>query len=444
MPTRRLLPTRQLRRVPRGAPDPPLSGRLVDVLAADQTALVRPPIVVVGIGADGWGGLHPASVEALESAAVVLGSQRQLDLVRGHVRVCRPWPSPMLPAVTGLLDSYPDGLVAVLASGDPMLYGIGVTLVGRFGTKRVRVLPHVSSASLACARLGWASADTAVVSAVDRPLNQLVRELAPGRRVLVLVSEADAVARVAALLTAQGYGPSELTVLAELGGPKESMASEVASRWGQRPNPRLAIVAVCSQLEAGAAARSIAPGLPDEEFRTDGVMTKREIRALTLAALGPVPGELLWDIGAGSGTIAVEWSRLHVSCSAVAVEPRADRRALIAANADALGAPRVQVVAGSAPDVLAGLEPPDAVFVGGGLTSPGVLEGCLESLRNGARLVANSVTLESEAVLTSWHARLGGRLSRIAVSHAEPVGSLHAFRSALPVTQWSFTKGASP
>ncbi len=396
-------------------------------------------MTVVGIGADGWAGLPEPSRRALASADVLMGSARQLALVPGPAERV-PWPSPLLPALPGLLDRHRDRGVCVLASGDPMFFGLGATLHRLLGHDGIRVLPHVSSVSLACARLGWPVDEVAVVSAVGRPLERVHPMLAPDRRLLVLSPDGSTPAALAALLTARGYGPSELTVLARLGGPDEHALSGTASTWSTDPVDALHIVAVRCRPEPDAPLLPTVPGLPDAAYATDGQLTKRDVRAITLARLAPVPGQLLWDVGAGSGSVGIEWLRSHPSCRAVAVECRADRAERVEANARALGAPGLRVVRGEAPGALAGLPAPDAVFVGGGLTAPGLVEACWAALPAGGRLVANAVTVESEAVLARWYAKVGGELTRIALSRAEPLGGFAGWRAAAPVTQWTVVK----
>jgi precorrin-6B C5,15-methyltransferase / cobalt-precorrin-6B C5,C15-methyltransferase len=398
------------------------------------------PLVVVGIGADGWAGLAPASRAEVEKAEVLLGSARQLDLVPPSVPAQRvPWPSPLSEALPRVIEEHTGRAVVVLASGDPMLSGIGTTLTRLLGLDAVRVLPAPSSVSLACARLGWAVEETPVVTLVGRPLELLLPHVQPGRRLLVLGSDGGTPAQVAALLAARGYGQSRLTVLGALGGPDEQVRTGTAATWSQ-PAPALAVTAIECRLDPGATPLPTTPGLPDDVYESDGQLTKSEVRAITLARLAPLPGRLLWDVGAGSGSIGIEWMRTHPSCRAVAVEGSAERAERITRNATRLGVPHLRVVRGRAPEALAGLPAPDAVFVGGGLTTPGLLEACWAALPAGGRLVANAVTVEGEAVLGAWHARAGGELVRVAVQRAEPVGSFTGWRPAMPVTIWSVVK----
>lgn len=398
------------------------------------------PVVVVGIGADGWDGLPAASRVEVERAGVLFGSARQLALVPPTVEVERvPWPSPLSESLPRLVEQFADRAVVVLASGDPMLSGIGTTLTRLLGHERVRVLPVPSSVSLACARLGWAVEDTTVVPLVGRPVELLHPHVQPGRRLLVLGSDGGTPGQVAALLTGRGFGASALTVLGDLGGPAESTAFGTAADWSHA-SPALAVTAVECSADPGTVPLPTTPGLPDEAYESDGQLTKADVRAVTLARLAPVPGGLLWDVGAGAGSIGIEWMRVHPASRAVAVESSPERAERIGRNAHRLGVPSLDVVTGRAPEALEGLPRPDAVFIGGGLTVPGLPEACWGALPSGGRLVANAVTVESEAVLAGWFGRVGGDLVRIGVQHAEPVGRFTGWRPAMPVTIWSVRK----
>ncbi|MCU1656064.1 MAG: precorrin-6y C5,15-methyltransferase (decarboxylating), CbiE subunit [Pseudonocardiales bacterium] len=408
-----------------------------------EPATPEPLVTVVGVGADGWAGLPGPSREALLTAGVVVGSERQLALLGGAVGAERvPWPTPLLPALQGILQSHRGSGLVVLASGDPMFFGIGASIVRRLGPAAVRVLPHPSAVSLACARLGWPVQDVDVVSLVGRPLETIHPAVQPGRRLLVLVSDADGAAEISSLLRERGYGPSAVTVLEQLGGPAERVVRGTAATaaTAHAPHDPLAVLAIECVAEPATVPLPRSPGLPDDEFDSDGQLTKREVRAVSIAALAPVPGQLLWDVGAGSGSVGIEWMRTHPACRAVAIEPRADRRERIARNARTLGVPALTIVDGAAPAALRGLPAPDAIFVGGGVSGAGVLDACVAALRPGGRLVANAVTVQAEGVLAAWHARLGGTLVRIAIQRAAPVGSFTGWRPALPVTQWSYLR----
>jgi precorrin-6Y C5,15-methyltransferase (decarboxylating) len=414
---------------------------LASCQTAEVVSITVPPVVVtvVGIGADGWAGLSPDARAAVSQAQVLIGSARQLALCESNaVRVT--WPSPMLPAIPSLLAEHAGRRVCVLASGDPMFYGVGSILVRLVGRAGLRVIPHVSSVSLACARLGWAVEEVEVLSLVGRPIDTLRLAVRPDRRLIVLSADGETPARVAELLREQGFGLSTMTVFEELGGPGETRRDGTAASWRPRPAGALNLVAVECRAASGVVVLGRGPGLPDRAYEHDGQLTKREVRAITLAVLGPLPGELLWDVGAGSGSIGIEWMRADPSCRAIAIEPVADRAERIARNAGSLGVPGLEVVVGKAPEALAGLPPPDAIFIGGGLTGDGVVEACWAALPAGGRLMANAVTLDSEAVLSDWHRTVGGTLTRIEISRATPIGGFTGWRPMMPVTQWVVTK----
>lgn len=403
-------------------------------------------VTVVGIGADGWRGLAEPSRAELRRAEVLIGGPRQLDLLPAECvgeRVA--WPSPLRPAVPRLIAAHAGRRIAVLASGDPMFYGIGRALAEE--ADAVRVLPHPSSVSHAAARLGWPLEDVEVVTLVGRPTSRLAAALHDGRRLLVLSADATTPGEVAALLSDRGYGPSRMRVLEQLGGDRERTTAETtADDWArtQQPGDPLNIVAVECRRAPDALRLGAVPGLPDQAYEHDGQLTKRHVRAATLGALAPAPGELLWDIGGGSGSIAIEWMRTHPSCRAVTVERDRVRAERILHNAERLGVPGLRVVTGAAPAALLELPTPDAVFVGGGLTAPGLLDACWAALPRGGRLVANTVTLESEALLADAYRRHGGELVRLAVAHAVPVGGFTGWRQAMPVTQWAVQKTDNP
>ncbi|WP_306318353.1 MULTISPECIES: precorrin-6y C5,15-methyltransferase (decarboxylating) subunit CbiE [unclassified Streptomyces] len=400
-----------------------------------------PRATVVGIGADGWPGLPEASRAALRTADVVIGAPRQLALLPPECKAERiPWPTPLRPAVPTLLARHAGRRIAVLASGDPMFYGIGRTLTETVGAAAIHVLPHPSSLSYACARLGWPVEETEVVTLVGRPADRLTAALHDGRRVLVLSAGADTPAEVAKLLAERGFGPSRLTVLERLGTAEEATYEGTAETWTHPAADPLNVIAVDCRRAPDTLRLGATPGLPDAAYENDGQLTKRHVRAATLAALAPAPGELLWDIGGGSGSIGIEWLRTHPSCRAYAVERDAERAARIERNAARLGVPGLTVVTGPAPAALTELPPPDAVFIGGGLTAPGLLDACWAALAPGGRLVANTVTLESEALLADRYRRHGGELVKLSVAHAVPVGGFTGWRQAMPVTQWSVTK----
>ena len=395
---------------------------------------------VVGIGADGWRGLADDARRAVRDAEVLLGSTRQLALLPADVPGRRvAWPSPLLPALQPLLTQHAGRRVCVLASGDPMLHGIGATLARLLGPDRLRVHPYPSSVSLACARLGWPEQDAVVVNLLSQPADVLAAQLAPGRRALVLVPVGAAVPDVCEVLRRNGFGPSTVVVLADLGGDAEKVLAGTANAPPSSSSD-LTVVAVECVAAPGARVLATVPGLPDDAFDSDGQLTKRDLRASALARLAPRPGELLWDVGAGAGSVGIEWSRHHPSCRAIAVEQDPTRAARLAANARRLGVPALRVVQEQAPESLTELPEPDAVFVGGGVSVPGVLEASWERLRPGGRIVVHAVTRESESVVSRWYDMAGGELTRVQVEHAAPLGSFTVWRPALAVVQWYAVK----
>ncbi|MFG1628590.1 precorrin-6y C5,15-methyltransferase (decarboxylating) subunit CbiE [Kribbella sp. NPDC049227] len=395
-------------------------------------------VTVVGVGADGWDGLSPAAQSAVLAAEVLMGSARQLALVPSVEAERVKWPSPLSEVLPGLLSQYSGRPVCVLASGDPTFHGIGTTLTRLLGADAVRVIPHPSSVSLACARLGWPQDQVQVVSLVGHPTERVHPHVQPGRRLLVLSWGAHTPAEVAALLVERGYGASELTVLEQLGGPAERVRTATASEWLYDVDA-LNVIGVLCQAAPEAALLPTVPGLPDEAYESDGQLTKREVRAVTLSRLAPVPGQLLWDVGGGAGSIAIEWSRHHPACRAIAIERDPERAKRLDRNVANLGA-LVTTVVGAAPAALDGLETPDAIFIGGGATAPGLIDACWNALRPGGRLVLNGVTLETEGLIAQWYGELGGDLVRLDVQRASAIGTMTGWRPAMPVTIWSVTK----
>ena len=401
------------------------------------------PLVIVGIGADGWAGLSENARAAVLAAETIVGSARQLALLPATDATQRPWPSPIDPLVEELIEECETGsggAMCVLASGDPMLHGIGATLARRLPAYRLVIHPHPSAFALACARLGWPTAEVELVSTVGRPPEVVARLLQPRRRLVVYVVGAAGAAELASVVREHGFGPSRFVVLEQLGGPDERVVESTAAEWGTSEAEPLHCVALDCRADAGVQPHPLVAGLPDDAYENDGQLTKRHVRAVTLAALAPTPGAVLWDVGAGSGSVAIEWLRAEPSAQAFAIERREDRAERARANASRLGVPQLDVVQGSAPEALCDLPGPDAIFIGGGLTSAGVIQRCWYSLRPGGRIVANAVTIEGERILAFARERCGGELVRIAVSHAEPLGSFEAWRSQLPVVQWSARK----
>jgi len=393
---------------------------------------------IVGIGEDGVDGLSPVARQLVQCAKIVFGGKRHLHLaaplLKGGVR---PWPTPFAPDEVLAYRNQP---VCVLASGDPFVFGVGSVLAGHVGCHEMIVMPAPSAFSLAAARLGWSVPDTTLISLHARALDLVRPHLHPQARVVALTSDGSAPAALAALLTEAGFGASRLIVLERLGGPRESIRETLAERFDLDAIDPLNTVALEIGAATGARVLARSAGLSDALFEHDGQLTKREIRAVTLSALAPCRGELLWDVGAGSGSVGIEWMLADPSLRAIAIEARADRAARIARNAAAFGVPGLAVVQGMAPTALSALPPPQAIFVGGGGRDPGVLDTAIAALPIGGRLVANAVTLETEAELLARRAVLGGELIRLAVSRAEPMAGTAGWRPAFPVTQWVWAK----
>ncbi|MFP4615119.1 MAG: precorrin-6y C5,15-methyltransferase (decarboxylating) subunit CbiE [Thiohalorhabdus sp.] len=397
----------------------------------------QPWLTLVGLGEDGAAGLTPAARAAVERAETVFGGERHLDLVPevpGQERIA--WPSPLTDALPWI-EARRGRPVCVLASGDPFWHGIGATLARRLPPEEMVAHPAPSAFSLAAARLGWPLQETRCLSLHGRALERVHPRLHDGARLLLLSWDGTTPAALARRLVERGFGASTLTVLERMGGPEERRREARATDWGEAAVADLNTIALTCRADPEARPVARAPGRPEEAFAHDGQITKREVRAVTLAHLAPGAGELLWDIGAGSGAIGVEWMLADPANRAVAVEPRPERIANIAANARALGVPDLQTVEGKAPEALEGLPGPDAVFIGGGLTTPGLLDRCREALPAGGRLVANSVTVEGDAVLAEARQRLGGQLTRLAVDRAEPLGGFSGWSPLRPVTIWS-------
>ena len=407
-----------------------------------MTETQRPWLTILGIGEDGVAGLSPTARTVLEAAKSVYGGARHLALLEGEVDTSRctlnPWPSPLSKGIEHLKQQAGTPTV-VLATGDPQWFGVGATLHRSFSADEITVIPHLSAFALAASRLGWSLQNVECISVHGRSLDTLRAYLHPGAKIIALTSNGEAPGEIADLLTDEGYGDSTLTVLEHLGGPKEAVSSQTAERYQGRAAD-LNTVAIHAKAVANTPILPRTPGLPDSAFRHDGKMTKQEVRAVTLAMLAPLPDQLLWDVGAGSGSIGIEWMRAARGAKAIALEPLEARRTTSAGNAAALGVPTLQILDGKAPDALKNLPQPHAIFVGGGLTSSGIVETCMNALPSGGRLVANAVTLEGEQVLAQSWKRYGGDLCRIAISRADPIGGLTGWRPLMPVTQWSLVK----
>jgi len=388
-------------------------------------------LVVIGIGEEGWSALSGAMQALIESAALVVGGERHLALIPKGRYETLAWKSPLadtLPAIARRRGQR----VVVLASGDPFCYGVGAVLARRFTRDEMIVLPAPSAFSLVAARLLWPLEDCVCLSFHARPLERLRLHLAPAARIIALSNDGRTPGKVAQLLRESGWGDSQLMVFEHLGGPREHRIEAIAAEWHTERVADLNTIALHCVVGPGAKPLSRCAGLPDDAFHHDGQITKHAVRAATLAALAPLPGELLWDIGAGCGSVTIEWLRAARGMEAIAIERDKARAALIADNAAQLGVPDIEIVCGDAPGTLVGLPAPDAIFIGGGVSNAAIWDAVWQSLRPGGRIVANAVSLAGEAALFLRHETLGGELSRIAVAQAEN----HRFwRQSMQVTQ---------
>jgi precorrin-6Y C5,15-methyltransferase (decarboxylating) len=398
-----------------------------------------PWLSIIGIGDSGLDSLTPIARSALESADIIFGGERHLKFLGDDARDLQSWSSPFANSIERVL-SHRGKPVAVLATGDPLWHGAGSALLKTIQTEEIQVYPSPSAYSLAAARMGWAIENTICLTVHGRKLETIIPSITPNAQLFILCHNGNTPYEVASLLDNRGFGDSEITALSHLGGTEEAICKNTASEWNVRDLPNLTTVAVRCIAGPDAIILPTTPGLPDDVFDHDGKLTKHEIRAATLAALSPLPGQHLWDVGAGCGSIAIEWCRAASRATASAVETNAKRLNSIRTNAMALGVPSLEIIDGQAPDALQTLSKPDAIFIGGGLSTDNIVETCWDALPRHGRLVANAVTIEGETRLIQAQASYGGELVRFAISRAEPVGSFQGWRPMMPVTQWRITK----
>jgi len=396
-------------------------------------------LTVIGLGEDGLDALSPSSRVLIENAEVLLGGKRHLAMIPEGGAERLTWRVPLLDTMADI-EARRGKRFVVLATGDPMHYGVAVTLAHHFAAEEMLVLPTAGALSLACARMRWPVSEVECLTLHGRPIETLRAYLAPENRLVILSHDGSTPDAVAAELKAAGYGASEMSVFEHMGGDLERRIDGQADSWPNQEIADLNSIAVCCN--GGSRARRYfgAPGLRDRAFENDGQLTKREIRMLTLGSLVPTPGALLWDIGAGSGSVAVEWMLSARGAEAVAIERNEERVACIARNALALGVPTLKPLHGDAPEATELLPAPNAIFIGGGFGVPGMVETCWARLKPGGRMVANAVTPESEALLTRWRDELGGNLVRINISRAKGVGHSTIWRPLSPITQWAVIK----
>ncbi|MCB8820791.1 precorrin-6y C5,15-methyltransferase (decarboxylating) subunit CbiE [Microvirga rosea] len=399
----------------------------------------RPWLTIIGIGEDGRKGLSGPALAALDQADLVIGGARHLELAAPLSAPTLTWLSPFGENYAMILARRGQP-TCVLATGDPFHYGIGAELARLIPAGEIITHPHTSAFSLAAARMGWSLPECECLSLHGRALEVIVPYLQPGARLLALSWDGSTPKKLADLLTARGLGSSTITVLEAMGGALEKVRHATASSFNVLETHPLNTVAVEVVAEGDSRIVPLAPGLPDSWFENDGQLTKAEIRALTLSALAPRAGEMLWDIGAGAGSVGIEWCLRHPRNRGIGIEQRDDRAQRARRNATELGVTTLDIRLGRAPEALSGLAPPDAVFIGGGVSEPGVFDAAWVALKSGGRLVANAVTLEAETLLGTLYTRYGGTMRRLALSRLERIGGMHGWRAAMPVTQWVVRK----
>ena len=409
-------------------------------------------LCVIGIGEDGWDDLSADARDLLYESEIVLGGERHLKMLPKDWEGERiVWSSPIREAVSKIVSWRPEDSasvqkVAIMASGDPLCYGIATKLLRHLPIEEIWIKPALTTFSLMCSRIGWSLPDVETLTIHGRPVEMLHPFVQPGAKLLVLSKGEESPEQAAKLLCERGFGKSIITVLEHLGGRKERQFSGPADSWNHPEGAALNAMAIECIPESNATILSRIPGLPDEAFFHDGQLTKREIRAVSLSRLMPVVDQVLWDVGAGCGSVAIEWMRTSPRCRAVAIEKSKSRLKLIEQNSQELGVPMLQIISGSAPEVLADLPAPDAVFIGGGLSSGNLLQTCWNALKPGGRLVANAVTLEGEQKLLQWQNENAGKsgasgdLTRLSISRAEKIGKFQGWKEMRSVIQLAVIK----
>jgi precorrin-6B C5,15-methyltransferase / cobalt-precorrin-6B C5,C15-methyltransferase len=403
---------------------------------------------VVGIGDDGLIGLSPIARSLLDQAEIIFGGKRHLAMLSSNdSRTQIPWQSPFRESIDKII-THRGQQVCVLASGDPMCYGVGSGLhqalvdLGINPQLEMTTIPAPSAFSLACSRLGWTYSGIEIVSLCGRDLQLVYPLIYSGAKILALSADRHTPIQLAQVLQKREAGEVKMTILEHLGGAQERIVTGLISNWHDAPKAIADLHIIALECPDFIPGYSRLPGLPDDAYIHDGQLTKREIRAVTLSALAPCPGQLLWDVGAGNGSISIEWLRSHPRNRAIAIEQHSQRLQNIVVNATNLGVPNLQVIGGKAPTALINLLAPDAIFIGGGLTISGVFEACWQALKPGGKLVANGVTVETEQLIFQLQQQYGGKLDRVAIQRAEPVGRFLGWKALNPVTQWSVEKSS--
>jgi len=408
----------------------------------EQSSTLHPKkwLSIVGIGEDGLQGLSTIARTLVEQAEVIIGGDRHLSMLSlDDQRQKLAWKFPISISVEEIIQRRGQS-ICVLASGDPMCYGVGVTLIQQIPISEITIIPAPSAFSLACARLGWSITEVEILSLCGRPPSLVMSYLYPGAKLLILSEGKNTPTIVKEILINHGYGASRIAVLERMGHIHERIVNGTAANWEESEFASLNTIAIDCITEREFLPLGRLPGLADDAYHHDGQLTKRETRAITLSTLSPIPGELLWDVGAGCGSIAIEWMRSHPRCRAIAIEQNSARIQYIIDNMTSLGVPNLQVIAATAPQALKDLPTPDAIFIGGGVTTPGLIDICWEALRLGGRLVVNAVTLEGEQTLFNWYEKIGGSFTRINIQRGEAIGKFLGWKGMAGVTQYLVIK----
>jgi precorrin-6B C5,15-methyltransferase / cobalt-precorrin-6B C5,C15-methyltransferase len=393
--------------------------------------MIEKSLSIIGIGEDGIDGLNNIAISILNQAQIIVGGERHLAMLPPEdIREKIAWKSPFNSSIQEIINRRGEGKsICILASGDPMCYGVGAAIIKHISIDEITIIPSPSAFSLACSRLGWNFTEVETLSLCGRPVSLLQSYLYPGAKLLILSAGKNTPETVTELLTKGGYSNSKITILERMGGINERILTGIANNWNHQDIASLNTIAVECIADLGIIGLSRFPGLPDHAFH-------RELRAVTLSTLAPLPGELLWDIGAGCGSISIEWMRSNIRCQAIAIEQNTNRVNYIVNNAAALGTPNLQIIMGKSPEVIQNLPTPDAIFIGGGVTAPGLFDICWNALKIGGRMVANVVTLEGEKTLFEWYEKVGGNFTRISIHRAEPIGKFLGWKGMAQVTQW--------
>ena len=392
-------------------------------------------MTVIGITESGLAGLSTEALSYLKGAQLLVGGERHLEKISDNTAKCFGWGEGLDAAYDKIAEHAGEHIV-VLASGDPLHYGIGAQLVERFGVEVIHFIPSPGAFSLAASRMGWSLPDVTCLTVHGRPLELVNLHLYPKAKLLLLSWDGTTPNLLAKLLTSKGFGDSRISVLEHMDGDDEARVNGRAHNWSYEQTANLNTIAVECSAGTGAQFWSRAPGLPEAAYEHDGKITKREVRAATLAALAPLPGETLWDVGAGSGAVGIGWMRMDTHNRSLAFENNETKCGVIERNAKNLGVPMLKIFPGNFLAMVNKIDQsPDAIFIGGGVSDKNILNACWGSLKKNGRMVANGVTVEAHRSLMNFHAEYGGDLVRISVARSGKVGSMTGLRPMMDLLQ---------